>query len=383
MNNAKLHKRRYYYDLLLKYLGKISISLICTFLVYMFLALVYEGSGTFTNYHIAVEKPKNDKMDKEQVIQLLNEMVYPAKNYLKFFSIDAVDEIANSSSAKVEALASSALKSYFQNGKKSKNFNEEEKMIIEKFENNGLISKNHDLSFFYNKESREAELAGIYTSFAGTIYTILICMIFAIPLAVCSAIYLEEYAPKNFFTSLIEINLSNLASIPSIVYGLLGLSVLINLFGAPRSAPITAGITLGIMIFPILVITSRQAIKSVPKTIKHAALALGATKAQVIFHHVLPLSLPGIATGVILGVARAIGETAPLILIGMVAFIVDPPRSIFDPSTVLPVQIYLWSSSPEEGFQEKTSAAIVFLLVLLFIFNSFAIYLRKKYEKKW
>jgi phosphate transport system permease protein len=205
----------------------------------------------------------------------------------------------------------------------------------------------------------------------------------ALPISICTAIYLEEFAPKNLFTTLIEININNLAAIPSIVFGLLGLSVLINIFGMPRSAPITAGITLAMMILPILVITTRQAIKSVPTNVKHAALALGATKMQVILHHTLPLSMPGIATGVILSVARAIGETAPLILIGMVAFIVDIPHNIFEPATALPVQIYLWSSNPETAFQAKTAAAILFLLSLLILINMVAVYIRKKYENRW
>lgn len=384
MNENKLAKKRLRADKFLEYSGKASILISAIFLFSLLINLVINASGVFTSFYVKVTIPKEKIVDKTEAGVFLEELVYPSKNYLRFFSSSAIFKIVSSEQgAQIELLSSEKFKNYLLSPKKSSGYTKEDERIIQQWVEAGLINKKFDFSFFYNQESREPELAGIYTSLMGTIYTILICALIAIPIAICSAIYLEEYAPKNFFTSLIEVNLSNLASIPSIVYGLLGLSVLINIMGFPRSAPITAGVTLAMMILPILVITSRQAIKSVPKTISHAALALGATKTQVIFHHIMPLSLPGIATGIILSIARVIGETAPLILIGMVAFIVDAPKNVFDPATVLPVQIFLWSSSPEEGFQEKTSAAIIFLLLLLVIFNSIAIFLRKKYEKKW
>lgn len=246
-----------------------------------------------------------------------------------------------------------------------------------------FLSEQGIFNFFTNPESREVTQAGMSTSITGSLYTILVCIFVAFPISILTAIYLEEFAPKNLITSLLEVNIYNLAAVPSIVFGLLGLIVLINTFHLPRAASITAGITLAMMILPVMIISTRQALRVVPLPIKQAALALGATKMQVILHHSLPLAIPGIMTGAILSIARTIGETAPLILIGMVAFIVDIPENIFDPATVMPVQIFLWASSPEDGFKAKTAAAILILLAILITINIIAVYIRKKYEHRW
>ena len=198
-----------------------------------------------------------------------------------------------------------------------------------------------------------------------------------------AAVYLEEFAPKNRFTDLIEVNINNLAAVPSIVFGLLGLAVYIGYFGLPRSTPIVGGLVMTLMTLPIIIIASRASLKSVPPSIREAALGIGASPVQTVLHHVLPLALPGILTGTIIGMARALGETAPLLMIGMVAFIVDVPHGFTDPATVLPVQIYLWSDSPERGFVEKTSAAIMVLLVFLIFMNSAAVWLRRRFERRW
>ena len=203
------------------------------------------------------------------------------------------------------------------------------------------------------------------------------------PMGIAAAIYLEEFAPKNRWTDLIEVNINNLAAVPSIVFGLLGLAVFINFFGMPRSVPIVGGMVLTLMTLPTIIIAGRAALKSVPPSIKEAALGLGASQMQAVFHHVLPLAMPGMLTGSIIGMAQALGETAPLLLIGMVAFIVDIPGSAFDPSTVLPVQIYLWADSPERAFLERTAAAIMVLLVFLILMNLLAVWLRRKFEKRW
>lgn len=384
MNKTKFYRRRYLLDKLIKNLGIIAISIPALFLLFLISSLLVSASGAFTSYMIKVNLPMNHITTEEEANKYLANYIYPAQNPLYFFSISAQEQIVNDKLTEDAWLpASSILSDILSKNRAIDNVPIESQKIIQQWQSSNLIKKELNLSFFTGKESREAELAGILTSFIGSIYTILLCILFALPVSICTAIYLEEFAPKNILTTLIEININNLAAVPSIVFGLLGLSVLINIIGLPRSAPITAGLTLAMMILPILVITTRQALKSVPSNVKQAALALGATKMQVILHHTLPLSLPGIATGVILGIARAIGETAPLILIGMVAFIVDIPHNIFEPATALPVQIYLWSSSPESAFQAKTAAAILFLLTLLILINMVAVYIRKKYENRW
>ena len=255
--------------------------------------------------------------------------------------------------------------------------------LIETLEKNNQVSKQFNWHFFSSGDSREPELAGIKGAIMGSFYTILITLMLSFPVAVAAAIYLEEFAPKNKFIDMIEININNLAAVPSIVFGLLGLAVFINFFSLPRSAPIVGGIVLSLMTLPTIIIASRSAIKAVPPSLREAALGLGASKMQTVFHHVFPAALPGILTGTIIGMAQALGETAPLLMIGMVAFIVDIPQSFVDPSTVLPIQVFLWADSPERGFLEKTSAAILVLIGFLIVMNAMAIYLRKKFEKKW
>jgi len=212
---------------------------------------------------------------------------------------------------------------------------------------------------------------------------LLITFLLSFPVAVAAAIYLEEFAPKNRWTDLVEVNINNLAAVPSIVFGLLGLAVFINFFHLPRSAPLLGGIVLSLMTLPTIIISSRAALKSVPPSIREAARGLGASELQVVFHHVLPLAMPGILTGTIIGLAQALGETAPLLMIGMVAFIVDIPQGITDSATVLPVQVYLWADSPERAFTEKTSAAIMVLLAFLIAMNALAVMLRKRFERRW
>lgn len=254
---------------------------------------------------------------------------------------------------------------------------------IHALENKGVFSKAFNTYFFTQGDSRNPEMAGIWGSMVGSILTILCCMIVAFPIGVMTAIYLEEFAPKNKITDIIEVNLNNLAAVPSIVFGLLGLSVYLGFFGMPRSASLVGGITLALMVLPTIVITTRNSLRAVPSSIRDGALALGASPIQVIVHHTLPLAMPGIMTGTILSVARALGETAPLLMIGMVAFIADVPTGILDPATAMPVQIYLWSDIPEKGFAEKTSAGIIVLLAVLLCANALAVYLRKKFEIRW
>ena len=255
--------------------------------------------------------------------------------------------------------------------------------FLEVLKDKGAVQKVFNWPFFANGDSREPELAGILGALVGSAFTMLVTLILCLPLGVGAAIYLEEFAPKNRLTNLIEVNINNLAAVPSIVFGLLGLAMFLNFFGMPRSSPLVGGLVLALLVLPTIIIASRAALKSVPPSIREAALGVGASKQQAIFHHVLPLAMPGIMTGTIIGMAHALGETAPLLMIGMIAFIVDVPGRLTDAATVLPVQIFLWSDLPELGFQAKTAAAIVVLLAFLILMNGMAIWLRKKFERRW
>ena len=255
--------------------------------------------------------------------------------------------------------------------------------ILDQFEEQNLVELHINKYLLAGADSREPEMAGIKGAIYGTFYAILIAFITSFPLGVLTAIYLEKLAKKNRISDIIETNINNLAAVPSIVFGLLGLAIFLNFFNLPRSAPLVGGLTLGLMTLPTIVIAARSAIKSVPPSIEEAAIGLGSSKVQTIFNFTLPLAMPGILTGTIIGIAQAIGETAPLLMIGMVAFVVDIPGGPMDPATALPVQIYLWADSPERAFVERTSAAIMVLLIFLFLLNITAVYLRKKLEKKW
>ena len=267
-----------------------------------------------------------------------------------------------------------------ENNRKISNFQVD---AIKKLESNGNVLKVFNKTFFTKSDSREPEVSGILGALLGSFYCLLVALFVAVPLGVFSAIYLQEFAKKNKFTDFIEININNLAAVPSIVFGLLGLSVFINFFHLPRSAPLVGGLVLALMSLPTIVIVTRASLLAVPDSIRDGAMALGASKMQAIFNQVLPLATPGICTGVIISLARALGETAPLLMIGMIAFIPDIPTSITDPSTALPAQIFMWADHPERAFVERTSAAILVLLSFLIVMNSAAIYIRYKFEKKW
>jgi phosphate transport system permease protein len=254
---------------------------------------------------------------------------------------------------------------------------------LEAFEADGRVDLQFNKYFFTSGDSRDPELAGIWSATVGSFLMLLVTLALSFPLGVATAIYLEEFAKRSRWTDLIEVNINNLAAVPSIVFGLLGLSLFINLFGLPRSAPLVGGLVLSLMTLPVIIIASRAALTAVPPSIREAALGIGASRMQMVLHHVLPLALPGMLTGTIIGMARALGESAPLLMIGMVAFIVDIPESPLDPSTALPVQVYLWADSPERAFVERTSAAILVLLVFLLLMNLTAVLLRKRFERRY
>jgi phosphate transport system permease protein len=254
---------------------------------------------------------------------------------------------------------------------------------IDALQQRGRVRLAFNRAFFSNGDSRDPEQAGVWGAVSGSFLTLVVTLLLSFPIGVAAAVYLEEFAQRNKFTDVIEVNINNLAAVPSIVYGLLGLSVFINFFGLPRSAPLVGGLVLALLTLPTIIIASRAALKAVPPSIREAALGMGASKIQTVAHHVLPLAMPGMLTGAIIGMARALGESAPLLMIGMVAFIVEVPHGVTDAATVLPVQIFLWSDSPERAFVERTSGAIIVLLMFLLVMNATAVVLRNRFEKRW
>lgn len=266
---------------------------------------------------------------------------------------------------------------------RSTRLSERQRVWVDALKEQGRVEVVFNTRFMTAGDSREPELAGIWGAAVGSFFTLLVTLAVAFPLGVSAAVYLEEFAPRTRWTDWIEININNLAAVPSIVFGLLGLAVFLNVMHLPRSAPLVGGLTLALMTLPTLIMAGRSALKAVPPSIREAAQAVGASPVQVVAHHVLPLAMPGILTGTIIGLARALGETAPLLMIGMVAFIVDVPGSVADASTVLPVQIYLWADSPERAFVEKVYGAIIVLLTFLITMNGAAIWMRQKFERRW
>lgn len=255
--------------------------------------------------------------------------------------------------------------------------------LVRALESKQALRRGFNAQFLTASDSTDATSVGVWGALKGSFLTIIVTMLLAFPVGVLAAVYLEEFAARNRWTDAIEVSINNLAAVPSIIFGLLGLAVFLNVMNLPRSAPLVGGLTLALMTMPVIVIAGRNAIKSVPPSIRDAALGVGASKMQVTFHHVLPLALPGILTGTIIGLARALGETAPLLMIGMRAFIAAPPGGITDPATVLPVQIFLWSDEVDRAFVEKTSAAIIVLLLFMLLMNGLAIYLRNRFERRW
>ena len=290
--------------------------------------------------------------------------------------------IKNPTSDKFWLLASSKIDSFVKYDEEN-NLSETQLKFINYLKSNQLLQTKFNLNFFTNTDSRQPEIAGIFSSLMGSLFMMLVFLVCALPIAIFCAFYLEEFAKKNKFTDFIEISINNLAGIPSIIYGLLGLTLYLQILHLPRSSTLVGGLTLFMLVLPVIIIATRNTIRTIPSSIRDGALAIGASKIQLIWHHLLPLSIPGIMTGTILAISRAIGETAPLLMIGMVAFIADAPSSILDPTSALSVQIYLWSDLPEQGFVEKTSAGIIVLIGLLILLNLGAIILRKKFEKKW
>ena len=422
MNNYKknLLKKRYNAERRFQWYGKIAIGLALTFLAVFMFQIFSKGYSAFqktwivTEVHydkelllIDAESPSKDDLEnadyydvaykamtsldpglpEEEDRQLIQMVSYKYETEVKDLLLKNPDYLGKIVPIKLTASddVDQVHKGNYPRDipEKNRRVNDYQLQIYDMLNERGDILSEFNISFFTSPDSREAELAGIASSFMGTVFSILVCLAFSFPIAVLAAIYLEEFAPKNKFTDFIEVNINNLAAVPSIVFGLLGLGILLAVFNLPRSTPLVGGITLSLMTLPTIIIAARASLKAVPPSIREAALAMGASNMQTTMHHTVPLSMPGTLSGTIIGLAQALGETAPLILIGMVAFVNTIPGTPVDPAASLPVQIYIWSESAERGFVEKVSACIMVLLAFLILMNLAAQIVRHKFEKKW
>jgi phosphate transport system permease protein len=419
LSDARI-KKRYAEEARFRWYGLTAIALAVAMLIFLLGTIAAQGYSAFTQTHIAMEVEfDKDEIDPEgtndpTVIGKANYRGISRKAIRKAFPEvrsrrdrrELLKVFSNGVPFELRALAmsdpsvigttqtlwvkASADIDMLQKGfidrdvpQSERRVNDKQLAWYDKLASENKIERQFNTTFFSHADSREPEQAGILGALVGTALTLLVTLLMSFPVGVAAAIYLEEFAPQNKWTDLIEVNINNLAAVPSIVFGLLGLAVLLNFIGMPRSAPIAGGTVLALMTLPTIIIAGRSALKAVPPSIREAALGVGASHMQTVTHHVLPLAMPGMLTGTIIGMARALGESAPLLMIGMVAFIVDVPRTFTDAATVLPVQIYLWADAPERAFVEKTSAAIVVLLVFLILMNLIAIILRKRFERRW
>jgi len=419
MNKDQLLKKRYRAEKRFKFYGFVSITLAILFVIFLVNVIFSKGSTAFQRTTIAVEVNFNTEelelssnasieeikdadfydLSINSLLKLYKtEGAKQEKELLRVFSPDHDIEIKNFLIKNLDNLNKNVIVNLttsddidqLHKGNYPRHLPEERRrisdfqlLIYDQLLKENKVNKVFNTFFFTNGDSRNPEVAGIGGSLFGSFFTIIITLILSFPIAIFASIYLEEFAPKNRITDFIEININNLAAVPSIVFGLLGLGILLGTFDLPRSTPLVAGITLSLMTLPRIIIPCRASLKAVPPSIREGALAVGASKVQSVMHHVVPLSIPGTLSGTIIGLAQALGETAPLILIGMVAFVVDIPATPIDPSASLPVQVYLWSEQAERGFVEKTSATIMVLLSFLIVMNFIAVYLRQKFEKKW
>ncbi|HET9458545.1 MAG TPA: phosphate ABC transporter permease PstA [Sphingomicrobium sp.] len=399
-------RKRYAAERRFRLAGLIAVALSVAFLAFLLVTMAWKGLGGFTQVEarVAIDFPRSDLIldpaalrgpqaqetvasaGLEGVLEQSATAAYgPAAEDL--FGAGSVEALGDQLIADPALLNSRAeiwlpVSSRVEVAAKGEGSPEAERLVAA-MQARGGVRRAIDWGFLKNADATDPTAVGIWGALKGSFLTILVTMALAFPIGVLAAIYLEEFAPRNRWTDAIEVSINNLAAVPSIIFGLLGLAVFLNFMHLPRSAPLVGGLTLALMTMPVIVIAGRNAIKSVPPSIRDAALGVGASKMQVVFHHVLPLALPGILTGTIIGMARALGETAPLLMIGMRAFIANPPEGITQPATVLPVQIFLWSDEVDRAFVEKTSAAIIVLLVFMLLMNGLAIYLRNRFEQRW
>lgn len=413
-------KKRYRKEKRLRAYGQLAIFMALGVLIVLLVSIVIRGHSAFTKTEIALsltlesalidtgDKSISKKISKGKYGKIIRQSLFESfpevqtrsdrRKLLKLLSKNSRYEVGKlvarnpqwiGTTQRIWISASSDVDMLIK-GKSARDVPQSSRRLtdlqlswIDKLAEMGDIRTRFNIDFIFGSDSREPEMAGIGGALVGSFWTLLITLVLAFPIGVAAAIYMQEFAPKNRLTDFIEVNINNLAAVPSIVFGLLGLAIFIQLFDLPRSTAIVGGFTLMLMTLPTIIIATRAALSAVPPSIREAAYGIGASPVQVVSHHVLPMALPGILTGTIIGMARALGETAPLLMIGMVAFIVDIPSSPADPATALPVQIFLWADSPERGFVEKMSAAIIILLVFLVVMNALAVYLRRKFEIRW
>ncbi|MFN7902309.1 MAG: phosphate ABC transporter permease PstA [Holosporales bacterium] len=398
-SNARIHRRRRQrYENIFAFCGIASISFAFLMLILMIGSVVFKALPALrtTSLAVVVERPLPEGLSSRQAlaralqIQMGLEGGAPERRQLlSLFSPNAADHYAQAvegTEQKVWLPASDDVDQYYKYYRyhaSSGRMNELQQNFLNEMERTEAVKTSFNANFFLKADSRNPDSAGIRGALVGSLWTMLVTFLVAFPLGVLAAVYLEEFSKKGRLAAFLEININNLVAVPSVVYGLLGLFLFLQVFSLPRSAALVGGFVLALMTMPVIVIATRAALRAVPASLRQAAQALGANQVQVAFHHVVPYALPGIMTGTIIGMARALGETAPLLMIGMVAFIADVPGDLLDPTTVLPVQIFLWADSPERAFAEKTAAAILVLLSFLLVMNAVAIYLRKKFERQW
>jgi phosphate transport system permease protein len=381
--NSKRSKKRYRKEKLFKIYGVLALIFSFSFLIWFFGDMILKGKSGLRQAKVYVEVSITPEVLENPSLAFDDDILYYiSRDDIRRLPLKIQDSQGlMNTTYKSWLVADSDVDQYLKgNPNRLKN---RDKIHIDKLKEEGKVKLSFNWGFFTNGDSNLPEIAGIKSAAFGTIYVMIITILVSVPIGIATAIYLEEYAKDNFLTRAVEVNINNLAAIPSIIYGLLGLAIFINFLHVPRSSALAGGLTLGIMNLPVIVISARAAIKSVPPSIKEAAYGVGASKLQVIWHHTIPLALPGILTGFIIGLARSIGETAPLLIIGMVAYIPEPPSSFSSPTTVLPAQIYNWSTSSLRSFTERTSLAILVLLAVMLILNALAIWLRNRYENEW
>ena len=403
----------------LKLYGRIAIGLAVCFLLFLFYSIFTKGYPGFFQYYVTLDinfdrdriDPQGDLSDNSlfdgEASKIVNESLFSiiepkgrkAKKQAKKIVSSGKDVriakmVKNDPSlfgtiTKVKFALDDDIDSFLRGFIKRETPESDRRIsdkvigFVDKLNQDGRITYEFSDYILKGSASGNPEMAGIKGAFIGSMLTLSVCLLISFPLGVATAVYLEEIAKKNRITEFIEVNINNLAAVPSVVFGIMGLAIFISIFGMPRSIPLVGGMVLALMTLPTIIISSRAAIRAVPPSVRDAAYGIGASKLQVIFHHVIPLAMPGMLTGTIIGMAQALGETAPLLMIGMVAFIVDIPNSVMDPGTVLPVQIFMWADFAERMFIQKTSAAIIVLLGFLISMNAMAVYLRKKLERRW
>jgi phosphate transport system permease protein len=360
-----------------------ALILGCSFLIIFLADIITKGYSAFRQAQIQVQVSYNEQ-SQEVPMRAVNDDVRSLVSRAFYREIprqiSTHPELMNTT--RTQWVVANADVDQYLKGKPN-GLKPRQKKVVDHLQEQGQVQLAFNTYFFTNGDSKLPEVAGIKSAALGTVYVLFLTMLFSFPIGVLTAIYLEEYAPDNWFTQIIEVNINNLAAIPSILYGLLGLAIFINTFGVPRSSALAGGLTLALMSLPVIIISSRAAIRAVPDSIREAAFGVGASRWQTTIHHVLPFSLTGILTGSIIALAQAMGETAPLLIVGMMAFIPDAPTGFTDSATVLPAQIYAWSSAALRPYAERTAAAILVLLAVLILLNATAVFLRKRYERRW